>query len=140
MADELEPPRPVERPGPADISDAAVIREVRKAAVWIGMALLAAGIIVLSQPILLIIGGMVFAVILDGGTRLLGRVLPIARGWRLAIVTLVGFGFIIGTIAYAGFALVAQAEGLRAILSAQVDRLLAWANELGIVQGGLRFE
>ena len=27
---------------------------------------------------------------LDGGTRLLGRVLPIGRGWRLAIVTLAG--------------------------------------------------
>ena len=43
------------------------------------MALLAAGVIVLSQPILLIIGGMVFAVILDGGTRLLGRVLPLGE-------------------------------------------------------------
>ena len=62
MADDPEPIRPVERPGPADISDADVIREVRRAAVWIGMALLVAGIIVLSQPILLIIGGMVFAV------------------------------------------------------------------------------
>ena len=28
------------------------------------------------------------AVILDGGTRLLGRYLPIARGWRLALVVL----------------------------------------------------
>jgi signal peptidase I len=44
-------------------------------------------VIVLAQPIMLIIGGMVFAVILDGGTRLLGRVLPIGRAWRLAIVT-----------------------------------------------------
>ena len=92
MAEAQDTKSSIERPGPSDISDATVILEVRKAAVWIGMALLAAGVIVLSQPILLIIGGMVFAVILDGGTRLLGRVLPIARGWRLAIVTLAGFG------------------------------------------------
>src|SRR5262245_55755938 len=77
MAVDPDPNHPIERPGPADISDIAIIREVRKAAVWIGMALLAAGVIVLSQPILLIIGGMVFAVVLDGGTRLLGRILPI---------------------------------------------------------------
>ena len=37
---------------------------------------------------------MVFAVILDGGARLLGRVLPIGRGWRLMIVTLSGFAFV----------------------------------------------
>jgi len=45
-------------------------------------------VVVLAQPIMLIIGGLVFAVILDGGVRLLGRVLPIGRGWRLAIVSL----------------------------------------------------
>ena len=58
------------------------------------MALAIVGVIVLAQPLLLIIGGLVFAAILDGGTRLLGRVLPIGRGWRLAIVTLAGFGFV----------------------------------------------
>ncbi len=71
--------------------------------------------IVLAQPILLIIGGMVFAVILDGGTRLLGRVLPIGRGWRLAIVTIAGFGFIGWVFYFAGTTLAAQAETLRVV-------------------------
>ncbi len=46
------------------------------AGVWIGLVLLVAGIIVLAEPLLLIIGGLIFAVMLDGGVRLLGRVLP----------------------------------------------------------------
>ena len=50
-----------------------------KAAVWFGTALAIAEIIFLAQPLLLIIGGAIFAVFLDGGTRLLGRWLPIAR-------------------------------------------------------------
>ncbi len=133
MADDLEPARPVERPGPADISDIAVIREVRKAAVWIGMALLVAGVIVLSQPILLIIGGMVFAVILDGGTRLLGRVLPIGRGWRLAIVTLAGFAFVGWTFYFAGTTLVGQASELRDVVTLQWDRVMAYLVEVGLM-------
>ena len=59
-------------------------RNAQRAAVWIGMVLLVAGVIFLAQPLLLIIGGLIFAVLLDGGARLLGRVLPIGRGWRLA--------------------------------------------------------
>ncbi len=122
-----------ERPGPADISDAAVIAEVRRAAVWIGMALLVAGVIVLSQPILLIIGGMVFAVILDGGTRLLGRVLPIARGWRLAIVTLAGFAFVGWVFYFAGTTLIGQASELREVVRLQWDRLIGYAVDLDLM-------
>jgi len=84
----------VERPGPAEFRDPAVRREVQRAAIWIGMILLAAGVIFLAQPLLLIIGGAVFAVLLDGGTRLLGRYLPIPRALRLILVILLGFGFI----------------------------------------------
>ena len=69
----------VERPGPAEFRDPLVRREVQKAAVWFGMALAIAGVIVLAQPLLLIVGGMIFAVFLDGGTRMLGKVLPIPR-------------------------------------------------------------
>ena len=75
MAEPLSPH--VEQPGPTDIDDPLVRSEVRRAAVWIGMVLLAAGVVLLAQPLLLIFGGLIFAVILDGGTRLLGRWLPI---------------------------------------------------------------
>jgi predicted PurR-regulated permease PerM len=133
MADDLEPSRPVERPGPADISDIAVIREVRRAAVWISMGLLVAGVIVLSQPILLIIGGMVFAVILDGGTRLLGRVLPIARGWRLAIVTIAGFAFVGWVFYFAGTTLIGQASELREVVALQWQRLMGYAVQMDLM-------
>jgi len=133
MADDLEPIRPVERPGPSDISDLAVIREVRKAAVWIGMALLAAGFIVLSQPILLIIGGMVFAVVLDGGTRLLGRVLPIGRGWRLAMVIIAGFAFVGWVLYFAGTTLAGQFNELRDVVQLQWQRLMGYAVQLDLM-------
>ncbi len=125
-----------ERPGPTDISDATVIREVRRAAVWFGMALLVAGIIVLSQPILLIIGGMVFAVILDGGARLLGRLLPIGRAWRLAIVTLAGFAFLAWVLYFAGSTLAGQAEELRDVVALQWQRLMTYAVEAGLMPAG----
>jgi predicted PurR-regulated permease PerM len=93
-------------------------------------------VIVLAQPIMLIIGGMVFAVILDGGTRLLGRVLPIGRHWRLAIVTLAGFAFIGWVLWFAGSTFVAQFEALRIVVSEQFDRVMAWADEMGFIREG----
>ena len=136
MAKGLPTERHDVRPGPTDIYDTTVLREVRRAGVWIGMALLVVGVIVLAQPILLIIGGMVFAVILDGGTRLLGRVLPIGRPWRLALVTLAGFGFIGWVFYYAGTTLAAQAEELKVVISAQADQLLGQVKQWGLVPQG----
>ena len=94
------------------------------------MALAVVGVIFLAQPLLLIFAGIVFAAMLDGGTRLLGRVLPIGRGWRLLIVTLAGVGFIVWTIYFAGVQLAGQAARLRDIVTVQVNRMLAWAQRL----------
>src|SRR5688572_12857044 len=137
MADNERPP---ESPGPADLSSQTVRAEARRAAVWLGMALAIVGVIVLAQPIMLIIGGLVFAVILDGGTRLLGRVLPIGRGWRLAIVTLAGFGFVGWVAYYAGTTLAAQAEALQSVVTQQGDRLMEWARSMGFIKPGERFD
>ncbi|HEX6218572.1 MAG TPA: AI-2E family transporter [Sphingomicrobium sp.] len=123
----------IERPGPAEFRDPIVRREMQKAAVWFGMALLIAGIIVLAHPLLLIIGGLIFAVLLDGGARLLGRYLPIARGWRLAIVLLLGFGFIGWVGWFAGTTVAAQFEELRIVVTAQFERLLGFAASLGVL-------
>lgn len=133
MTDQPPPPLPVERPGPADLYSRSVRDEARKAAVWLGMALLIVGVIVLSQPLLLIIGGMVFAVVLDGGTRLLGRVLPIGRGWRLAIVTIAGFAFVGWVFYFAGTTLAGQAEELRIVVTEQGRRLFSFLVELGLM-------
>ena len=135
MADDRRPP---ESPGPADLSSRVVREEARKAFVWLGMAVAIVGVIVLAQPILLIIGGMVFAVILDSGTRLLGRVLPIARGWRLTIVTLAGFGFIAWTFYFAGTTIAEQAGALRVVVTDQASKLLDYVSQVGLLpQGGL---
>lgn len=131
----VEDPRApmVERPGPSDFHSASVRLEARKAAVWLGMALAIVGVIVLSQPILLIIGGMIFAVVLDGGTRLLGRVLPIGRGWRLLFVTLAGFAFVGWVFYFAGSTLAGQAEALRLVVTVQAERVFDFAVDLGLM-------
>ena len=123
----------IERPGPAEFRDPIVVREVQRAAVWFGMALLIAGVIVLAHPLLLIVGGLIFAVLLDGGARLLGRYLPIGRGWRLAIVLLLGFGFIGWVGWFAGTTVAAQFEELRIVVTAQFEKLLSFAASVGVL-------
>jgi predicted PurR-regulated permease PerM len=125
----------VEHPGPTEFRDPVVRRELQRAAVWFGLALAIAGIIFLAQPLLLILGGMVFAVVLDGGTRALGRILPIGRGWRLALTIAIGLGFIGWVFYYAGTTFAGQAEMLRGVVEAQAARLYAWAQEVGLVTG-----
>ena len=126
----------VERPGPAEFRDPHVRREMQKAAVWFGMGLAVAGAIILAQPLLLIVGGMVFAVFLDGGVRLLGRFLPIARPWRLALVLILGFGFLGWVFWFAGTTIATQAEALRAVMTEQFQRAMAFAESLGLLPRG----
>ena len=130
----------VEQPGPAEMRDPLVREELKRASVWFGLALAIAAVIFLAQPLLLIFAGIVLASMLDGGTRLLGRVLPIGRGWRLAIVTVAAVAFIVWVFYFAGTELTGQAERLRQVITAQGNRILAWGNSLGIVQGGVGVE
>src|SRR5215212_7954289 len=123
----------IERPGPAEFRDPLVRREMQRASVWLGMALLIVGLVVLAQPLLLIIGGAIFAVFLDGGIRLLGRYLPIARGWRLLLVLLLGFGFLGWVVWFAGTTIGAQFETLREVVTAQFNRLVAFVASLGLI-------
>jgi predicted PurR-regulated permease PerM len=77
-----------EEPGPNELRDPVIRTELKRASVWIGLAVAVWLVWVLAQPLLLIMGGIVFAAMLDGGVRLLGRVLPIGRNWRLLIVAI----------------------------------------------------
>jgi predicted PurR-regulated permease PerM len=129
--------REPEQAGPIELRDPVIRHELKRASVWIGLILAVAGVIVLAQPLMLIFAGIVLAAMLDGGARLLGRLLPIGRGWRLAIVTLAGVGFVVWTFYFAGTELAGEAERLRETVTAQIDRILAWANEMGLVQGGI---
>src|SRR4029079_19078093 len=123
----------VERPGPAEFRDPIVRREMQKASVWLGMALLLVGVIVLAPPLLLIVGGAIFAVLLDGGVRFRGRYLPIPRGWRLLLVLLMGFGFLGWVVWFAGTTIGAQFELLREVVTTQFNRFIAFIGSLGLM-------
>ncbi len=126
-----------EKAGPIELRDPVIRHELKRASVWIGLVLAVVALIFLAQPLLLIFAGIVLAAMLDGGARLLGRILPIGRGWRLAIVTLSGVGFVVWTIYFAGTELAGEAERLRVTVTGQVNRILAWANGMGLVEGGI---
>lgn len=122
----------VEQPGPAEFRDPLIQSELKRAAVWFGLALAIGGVIFLAEPLLLIVGALVFAVLLDGGARLIGRLLPIGRGWRLLMVLLLGISFLGWLFYYAGTTFAAQFEMLRATVEAQAARVLAWAHDHGL--------
>ena len=87
----------------------------------------------LAQPLLLIFGGIVFAAMLDGGTRLLGKVLPIRRGLRLAIVAALVTCFILGFFLLAGAQFAGQAHALQQTIAAQITRIMAWLHTKGLL-------
>ncbi|PZQ22181.1 MAG: AI-2E family transporter [Sphingopyxis macrogoltabida] len=121
-----------EAPGPTDIRNQLVRSELLRAGVWLGLALLIGLCIVLIQPIMLIIAGIVVAAILDGGARLIGRVLPIARGWRLLIVCLSLVAFLAWTVSFAGSQIADQAATLQTVVMGQVERIADWASDHGM--------
>src|SRR3546814_19191345 len=84
--------------GPSEMHEPLVRREMQKAAVWFGLAISIAFLLLLAQPILLILGGLVITSMLDGGTRLLCRILTIGRGWRLAVIILALICFLDWTV------------------------------------------
>lgn len=120
-----------QRVGPTDIADPLLREEAKRAFVWIGMAALFALIVLLAQPLLIIFAGMVFAAMVDGGARLLDRVLPIRRGWRVAIVLVVVGAFLVWTAYFAGSQIAAQAAALPATVEAQALRAIHWLSERG---------
>lgn len=137
MADAPRPPggdarEGHDRPaGPTEISDPLLRQEAKRAFVWIGMLSLVALGVLLSQSLLVIFGGMVFAALIDGGARLLGKALPIRRGWRVAIVLILTAVFFLWLGYFAGSQIAAQAAALPATIEAQVARGMAWLQRHG---------
>lgn len=117
----------VEEPGPSEVRSPLIQQELKRAGVWLALAVAIALVVVLAQPLMLIIGALVLATMMDGGTRLLGRVLPISRGWRLTIVLLSAVAFLAWTFYLTGSSLAAQAQAMRTIVEAQVMRVGGWA-------------
>ena len=123
------------RAGPTDFADDALRDEVKRAVVWIGMAAAVVAAVFMAQPLLVIFAGLVLAAMIDGGARLVGRVLPIGRGWRVALVLLAAVAFLLWTAMFAGSQLTEQAAQLPAIIEAQALRGLSWLEAHGIKLG-----
>lgn len=125
---------------PTSISDVQLRFEAKRAFVWtavIGLVILA---VYISQSLLVIFGAMVLASMIDGGARLLGRVLKIPRLWRVAIVLALSVGFIFWLISYAGSQISREAAQLPQIVEVQLIQLLSWLEGQGfaIDQSDLR--
>jgi predicted PurR-regulated permease PerM len=130
-APKRKPARSRERAGPTDISDPLLREEAKRAFVWIGIASLFALVVLLAQPLLVVFAAMVFAAMIDGGARLLGRILPIRRGWRVAIVLVLVAAFLVWTAYFAGSQIAVQAAALPATVEAQALRVIAWLKQHG---------
>ena len=117
---------------PARFRDPMMAMEAKKALVWA----LVAGVVVLcvymAQPLLVIFAGMVFAAAIDGGARLLERVIKIGRGWRLTIVIVSGIAFLAWMVRYTGTTLTTEAAEFPAIIEEQALKGIAWAQRHGV--------
>ncbi len=124
----MSAPDPDRAHGPSEVHDPLVRQEGKRAAVWIAMVAAAALVVVLIQPILLIVAGMLIAVMFDGGARLLARALPIGRGWRLGIVVFAVTAFLLATLWFGGVEMANQFGQLRQTLTVQGERLAVLLN------------
>ncbi len=137
MSDALESAKVqvVQEPGPNELRDPVVRAELKKASVWFGMGIAVALVVLLIQPLLIIFGGLVFASMLDGGARLIGKVLPIPRALRIVIVILLVIAFFGGIFYLTGVQIAAQAEQLRTTLEVQANKVAHWISDLGLMPG-----
>lgn len=119
------------RAGPTDISDPLLRHETKRAAVWVGLVALVVLAVYMAQPLLVIFAGMVFAAMIDGGARLLGRVLAIGRGWRVGIVLILVAAFLVWTAMFAGSQIADQAAQLPALIETQSTMVLEWIESRG---------
>lgn len=86
----------------------------------------------ISEALLLIFAGVLFAAFLDALTRLLGHVRPRARGICLAIVCLTLAITLMAALAWGGTALAMQGSNLPEILREQINTVLNWPSQRGI--------
>ena len=137
----MEDQPPTRSAGPTDIKDDMVRREAKKATVWIGIASLFALAVLLAQPIMVIIGGIVLAAMIDGGQRLIHRIAPwMPRGLRITAVLVAVFAFLVWLVIFAGGQIAAQAAQLPNVIETQLIRLTAWAQGHGITMQDINLQ
>ncbi|MDF1833786.1 MAG: AI-2E family transporter [Alteraurantiacibacter sp. bin_em_oilr2.035] len=117
---------------PARISTPALRFEAARALIWttvIGLIILA---VYISQSLLVIFGAMVFATMVDGGARLLGRWIPIGRNWRISIVLLSAVAFLAWLTMFAGSQITREAAAFPGIVQEETSKLFAWLRAQGL--------
>ena len=116
---------------PARISSNRIRREVERAIAWVlvigGVALA----VYIARPLLVIFGALVFASMIDGGARLIGRVLPVSRGIRVAIVCLGVLLFLAWLVYFTGSQIQTEASVMPSLIKAQLGNALDWARAQG---------
>lgn len=140
MSEQDAPPPPVNDEDPdlgasPSYIDSPVLRlEAYKAMIWVGVVGMAVLAVYISQSLLVIFGGLVFAAMIDGGSRLIGRYLPLPRTVRILIVLLATVMFFVWLTGFAGDQIARQAAELPTIVQGQAEILFNWAraNGLGI--------
>ncbi|MGV3555896.1 MAG: AI-2E family transporter [Croceibacterium sp.] len=120
---------------PTHIANPQLRFEAKKALVWAAVIGFVALSVLLAQTLLVLFGAMVFACMLDGGARLLGRALNIGRGWRLAIVLIALVAFIAWLFHFAGSQISQQAALFPQLIGEQLGRLFAWLRSQGFAVG-----
>lgn len=116
---------------PARISSPELRFEAWRALTWtmvVGLVVLA---VYISQSLLVIFGALVFASLVDGGARLLGRVLHIGRSWRIGIVLIGSVAFLLWLTFFAGSQISQEAAEFPSIVEEQARQLFAWMREQG---------
>ena len=120
------------RPSPTRIANPEIRLEVQRAVAWVSVIGLAVLCVYISQSLLVIFGGLVFAALIDGGARLLGKVLPIGRGLRIGIVLLLSMLSLVWLFYFAGSQISQEAAQFPEIVRLQAVRTLAWLQSRGI--------
>ena len=119
-------------PSPVEVHDPLIRNTLKQALVWLGLATALFLAWKVAGALLLIIGGLVFAALLDLGSRSLERVWKGPRWLRLTIIVLIISAAIGGFLAIAGVQLAEQAGELNRTLTLQVWRLSQLLESFGI--------
>jgi predicted PurR-regulated permease PerM len=117
---------------PTHIDDPKLAWEAKRAAMWVCVAGAAVLAVYMANSLLVIFGGMVFAAMIDGGARLVGRVLKIGRGWRIAITLVFGVLFVVGSVYYAGTTIAREAAAFPGIVEKQLSEWAIYGKAHGV--------
>ena len=117
---------------PSRMDDPRLRFEMHRALIWSAVVGGIALAVLIARPLLVVFGAMVFAALVDGGARLLGRVLPIARTVRVVLVLMATAVLFAWLVYFAGATISTDAAMLPSLIEAQILRLADWAQAQGL--------